>query len=74
MMASSKTTPIFFAHGVAHTFLFSMQIELRVGLGRREDEITNNSDLWPFNFRLLCNIHLFMSFTQVSVTDLLDSV
>ena len=27
-----------------------------VGLGRRGDEITNNSDLSLFNFRLLCNI------------------
>ena len=27
-----------------------------VGLGRREDEINNNSDLSLFNFRLLCNI------------------
>ena len=55
-MASSKTTPIFFADGAADTLLLSIQIEFSVGLGRREDEITNNSDLSPFNFRLLCNI------------------
>ena len=54
-MASSKTTPIFFADGAADTLSFSIQIEFRVGLGRRENEITNFSDLSPFNFRLLCH-------------------
>ena len=56
-MASSKTTPIFFADGAADTMSLSIQTEFRVGLERREDEITNNSDLSPFNFKLLCNIH-----------------
>ena len=73
-MVSSKTTPIFFADGAADTLSLSIQIEVRVGIGRREDDITNNSDLSPFNFRLLCNIHLFMSLRQVSSIDLLDSV
>ena len=59
-MASSKTTPIFFADGAADTLSLSIQIEFRVGLGHQEDEITNNSDLSPFNFRLLYNIHLCM--------------
>ena len=55
-MASSKTTPIFFADGAADTMSLSIQTEFRVGLERRADEITNNSDLSPFNFKLLCNI------------------
>ena len=58
-MASSKTTPIFFADGAADTMSFSIQTEFRVGLGRRADEITNNSDLSPFNFRSLYNIHFY---------------
>ena len=73
-MASSKTTPIFFADGAADTMSFSIQTEFRVGLGRRADEKTNNSDLSLFNFRSLCNIHLCMSLTQVSSIYLLDSV
>ena len=73
-MVSSKTTPIFFADGAADTMSLSIQTEFRVGLGRRGDEITNNTDLSPFNFKLLCNIHLCMSLTQVSSMDLLDSV
>lgn len=32
------------------------------------------SDLSLSNFRLLCNTHSFMSLTQVSSIDLLDSV
>ena len=73
-MASSKTTPIFFADGAADTMSLSIQTEFRVGLGGRADEMTNYSDLSPLNFRLLCSIHLCMSLTQVSSIDLRDSV
>ena len=59
-MASSKTTPIFFADGAADTMTLSVQTEFRVGLGRRADEMTNYSDLSPLNFRLLCSIHLYV--------------
>ena len=59
-MASSKTTPIFFADGAADTMSLSIQTEFRVGLGRRADEMTNYSDLSPLNFRLLCSIHLYV--------------
>ena len=52
-MASSKTTPIFFADGAADTVSLSIQTEFRVGLERRADEITNNSDLSSFNFQIV---------------------
>ena len=48
-VASSKTTPIFFADGAAHTMSLWIQTEFRVGLGRRVDEITNNSCVILYN-------------------------
>ena len=48
-----KLRQYFSDDGAVDTLLLSMQIEFRVSLRRREDEITNNSDLSPLNFRLL---------------------
>ena len=68
-MASSKTTPIFFADGAADTMSLSIQTEFRVGLGRRPDEITNYSDLSPFNFRSLCVYMRKLALARVSHWD-----
>ena len=54
-MASLKTNPIFFGGGAADTLLLSIQIEFRVGLGRREDEITNNINTgFKYRSSILC--------------------
>ena len=70
--------PMFFAVCAAGTMSLSIHIKCREGLGRREDEITNSSDLSPFNFSLMHNILIihtlnsFMSKTKkLSITDVI---